>query len=107
MITENIENIENGNGNKNQTNGATHPEFQPVHESPPVPSVPLVASVPSHTRNGKIARLPLEIREQVNQVLRSGLTYAHILSKLAELGHPGISINSISTWKHGGYIEWL
>ena len=60
-----------------------------------------------HTRNGKIARLPLEIREYVHELLRSNHTYAHISEELAKAGHPNITAVNISHWKHGGYIDWL
>lgn len=61
----------------------------------------------TQTRTGKIARLPHDIRELVNQMLRAGRRYSEIAAKLAELAHPGISINNLSTWKHGGYVDWL
>jgi hypothetical protein len=61
---------------------------------------------PSH-RTGKIARLPVEAREEVNQMLRTGYRHSAIVAKLAELGHPAISINSIYTWKYGGFVDWL
>jgi len=60
-----------------------------------------------HTRNGKIAHLPPELREHVNEMLRSGHRYADISTCLEKLGHPGISPNNISAWKHGGFTDWL
>jgi len=59
------------------------------------------------TRTGKIARLPLEIREEVNEMLRSGYKYNDIRDKLDQLGHPGMNASNISAWKHGGYVDWL
>src|SRR5205809_4248008 len=91
-----------------QPNGATHAKFAPPNTSNPcVPSVPSVLStldIPSApnlepetlnlkpSRNGKIARLPHPIREQVNRLLRNGNTYSNIISDLATMGYPGISL---------------
>lgn len=59
------------------------------------------------TRTGKIARLPLDIREIVNGMLRGGFRYNDIVAHLNDLGHPGITPGNITFWKHHGYIEWL
>jgi hypothetical protein len=61
---------------------------------------------PSH-RTGKVARLPAEARAEVNTMLRNAYGHKAIVAKLAELGHPGISVNSIYTWKYGGFVDWL
>jgi len=45
----------------------------------------------SERRNGKIARLPNEVREKVNQMLEDGVTYPRIVEHLASLGHKDIS----------------
>ena len=102
-----IENIENRNGNKNQTNGV-NPLGLPIQQTNELLNSALRiphSALPS--RNGKIARLPLEIREYVNELLRSNHTYAHISDELAKAGHPNLSAANISHWKHGGYIDWL
>ena len=65
------------------------------------------SSVPPPARNGKIARLPDDMRFQVNQMIRSGRSYSDITEKLAELGHPGITPANISNWKFGGFVDWL
>jgi hypothetical protein len=69
-------------------------------------------------RQGKIARLPHNLREQVNRRLLDGLTYAEILTWLnqepaaieiwntAFEGSPANPQN-MSEWRQGGYIEWL
>src|SRR4051812_39187548 len=49
--------------------------------------------VRTHARNGKIARLPHAIREEVNQMLRNGVRYDSILKHLAELSQTAISKN--------------
>ena len=33
--------------------------------------------------------------------------YSTIIASLAEKGYPGISVSSISSWRHGGYVDWL
>jgi len=66
------------------------------------------AKLPSmvHTRTGKIARLPEDVRLSVNQLLRNGVKYSAISARLEELGYAGISANNICNWKHGGFLEW-
>ena len=60
----------------------------------------------SERRNGKVARLPDEVREEVNQKLRDGLAYPAIAEHLAALGHPGVSTQNLSAWFQGGYQDW-
>jgi hypothetical protein len=70
------------------------------------------------TRNGKIARLPKEIREQLNRRLENGWRGARLVKWLNELpqvkdimreefhGHP-IAEQNLSQWRDGGYADWL
>jgi Bacteriophage Mu, Gp27 len=58
-------------------------------------------------RRGKIARLPKEIRDQINQKLQNGEKYADICRWLAEQGHGEISEPQMSLWYQGGYADWL
>src|SRR5947207_10111750 len=58
-------------------------------------------------RQGKVARLPNEVRDVVNIMLNDGCSYNTIVRRLAELGHPGITIHNISRWRKGGYEDWL
>jgi hypothetical protein len=72
----------------------------------------------TEARKGKIARLPLRLRDAVCEGLRDGDTAADIcawLNKRADVqamlaknfkGEP-ISEQNISTWRAGGYEEWL
>lgn len=55
----------------------------------------------------KIARLPLELREMVNQSLANNLSYPEIISRLDAAGHPGINPKNISRWAYSGYLVWL
>jgi len=70
------------------------------------------------TRNGKIARLPLDLREQLNQRLRQGQKARQLIQWLNGLpevqavlgsefkGQPILEVN-LSRWKNGGYQSWL
>jgi hypothetical protein len=69
------------------------------------------------TRRGKIARLPLEIREQVNRRLENGVEGKQIVEWLNSLpkvrallkvefdGQP-VNEPNLSHWKTGGYRDW-
>ena len=56
--------------------------------------------------NGKIAKLPPELRTLLNQMLSEGATGAVII---AEFARRGISLNheNISNWRNGGHRDWL
>ena len=70
------------------------------------------------TRNGKIARLPRDIRTQLNRRLQDGEPGTRLVEWLNGLpdiqrllatdfsGRP-ISGQNLSEWKQGGYREWL
>lgn len=69
-------------------------------------------------RNGKIAKLPLAVREELNRRLLDGQTASKILPWLNGLAEvkacceedfEGILINdgNLSEWRKGGYAEWL
>ncbi len=72
----------------------------------------------SATRNGKIARLPQHIREQLNGRLADGEQGRELVAWLNELlevkavlqgqfgGRP-ISEQNLSEWRQGGYRDWL
>jgi hypothetical protein len=69
------------------------------------------------TRKGKIARLPLAIREELNRRLQEGEPGTHLVEWLNGLpkvqavmtkefeGQP-IAENNLSAWKTGGYLGW-
>jgi hypothetical protein len=69
------------------------------------------------TRNGKIARLPLDIREELNQRLQNGqqgkllVEWLNSLPKVqavmtAEFDAQPVAENNLSAWKTGGYVAW-
>ncbi|MGD0652334.1 MAG: hypothetical protein ABSA97_14550 [Verrucomicrobiia bacterium] len=70
------------------------------------------------TRNGKIARLPREVREQLNRRLDDGEKGRKLVRWLnslppvqtvlkAEFGGRSINEPNLTEWKKGGYREWL
>ena len=61
----------------------------------------------NHRRTGKIARLPEDIRNRVNELLDDGVDYPHIIDYLTQAGYPGIYPKNLSNWKDGGYEDWL
>ena len=70
------------------------------------------------TRRGKIARLPKDIREELNQRLQNGEAAAPLLQWLNGLpavqeilkahfaGEP-VSEPNLSGWRSGGYLDWV
>jgi hypothetical protein len=70
------------------------------------------------TRNGKIARLPHEVREELNQRLERAqpspklLEWLNALPEVQQIlkedfaGEP-ISRQNLSQWRQGGHLEWL
>lgn len=70
------------------------------------------------TRNGKIARLPCSIREELNRRLRDGEPSKNLVELLnslpkvqevlaEEFGRRPINEQNLSEWKQGGYEDWL
>lgn len=71
-----------------------------------------------NARQGKITRLPKDIREQLNRRMENGWRGARLVKWLNELpavremlreefhGHP-ITEQNISRWREGGYQDWL
>jgi len=70
------------------------------------------------TRNGKIARLPREIRDELNRRLDDGELGTSLVAWLNSLpeaqsvlsahfsGHP-VNEQNLSDWKYGGFQDWL
>src|SRR5438128_22041 len=70
------------------------------------------------TRNGKIARLPREVRDLLNRRLQDGEPGTKLVDWLndqtdvqavlaAEFEGRAISEQNLSEWKAGGYRDWL
>jgi len=60
----------------------------------------------SNRRNGNVARLPKEVRDRINVMIRDGVTYRQIIERLGEDGK-GLDRSNMSRWKDGGYEDWL
>lgn len=60
----------------------------------------------SQRRNGKIARLPKEVRDMINRMLDDGLPYHVIIDELGEAGE-GLNAQNLTNWKQGGYQDYL
>src|SRR4051794_1220467 len=69
------------------------------------------------TRTGKIARLPLALREQINQRLADGEPGPDLLAELnglepvrqmlaAQFDGKPINAQNLTEWKQGGYRDW-
>jgi len=69
------------------------------------------------TRTGKIARLPRDIREELNRRLQDGepgkqlLDWLNALPKIkailaAQFGGRPINKQNLSEWRWGGYLDW-
>jgi hypothetical protein len=58
-------------------------------------------------RNGKIASLPVELRDSVGFSLYRGETHDEIAKDLNEDGYPKITRQNITNWARGGYQDWL
>ena len=71
----------------------------------PAPS-PEPNSLFDYRGNGKVARLPRKIRDQINQWLLDGLSYPEIIERLGETGKD-LKPDHLSEWKKRGYQSWL
>ena len=62
-------------------------------------------------RVGKVARLPADIREEINRRLYDGQTGKQIIAWLAKQKCPGnpsdISDSNVTQWRKGGYQDWV
>src|SRR5216117_3492588 len=57
-------------------------------------------------RNGKVARLPVALREQINHMLDDGVPYKTIIEKLGDAGKH-LNEDNISNWRLGGHQDYL
>jgi len=72
----------------------------------PLPDPFAAITSPDPTGKGKVARLPKEVRDQVNEMMLDGLTYGEIIVALGEHGEH-LNEQNLSNWKSGGYTRWL
>lgn len=57
-------------------------------------------------RNGKVARLPSQLRDKINRMLKDGFEYKIIIQKLGEAGRH-LNEDNITNWRRGGYQDYL
>jgi predicted metal-dependent peptidase len=57
-------------------------------------------------RNGKVARLPATLREQINRMLDDGLEYKTIIKNLGPAGQH-LNEDNLTSWRKGGYQDYL
>ena len=55
---------------------------------------------------GKIASLPNEQRELINQMLMEGSTYSAVRQKMLEHG-VSLNLQNIANWHNGAHQDWL
>jgi hypothetical protein len=71
-----------------------------------VTSTPILPRQRARRRTGKVALLPADLRQFVNDSLDNGLPYHAIATELTAKGHP-IAKHNIGTWARGGYRDYL
>ena len=84
------------------------PDHDPPEElQSPEPNEPEKPSKSFHSGNGKVARLPEKIRDQLSQMMADGVPYLEIIERLGEHA-TGITEDNIGNWKkYGGLQRWL
>ena len=85
------------------------PETARPADSPPEPAPqPASAKESGHDgrANGKVARLPKAVRDQINHWLLDGVSYPDIIQRLGEHGQDLRPAN-ISEWKKRAHQDWL
>ena len=71
------------------------------------PDSPLHPGLPDGNKgNGRIARLPKALRDQVNNWILDGVSYPDIIQRLGEDGQ-GLRPNNLYQWKKNGHQNWL
>src|SRR6058998_2898682 len=81
-----------------------NPQIPNPGSQPPDPFAAI--TTPDPTGKGKVARLPKEVRDGVNEMMLDGLTYREIIVALGDYGKD-LNEQNLSNWKSGGYTRWL
>jgi hypothetical protein len=68
---------------------------------------PVLPDQIARRRNGKIAALPAEIRDFINESLDNGHSYEQIAASLETRGCHGITLWNVGNWARGGYQDYL
>lgn len=66
----------------------------------------LKACQSNRRRRGKVARLPQDLRDQINRLLEDGLPYKSIIEKLGDAGKH-LNEDNITNWRQGGFQDYL
>jgi hypothetical protein len=77
---------------------------------PPAPQPPALrpgdlAAIARFPRN-KISKLPPDVREEINQLIRRRVAYKDIVARVGPRA-PGLNASNLSRWKKTGYLLWL
>jgi len=77
-------------------------------EAPETPeqSLPGMPQQKLKRHTGIVGRLRKEIRDRINELMLDGYIYRQIITELGEEGK-GLTEDHLSSWKSGGYTEWL
>jgi hypothetical protein len=70
------------------------------------PDRPLHPCISGKRGNGKVARLPKPIRDQINNLILDGVSYPDIIRRLGDAVKHLIPAN-LKEWKKYGYQDWL
>jgi hypothetical protein len=60
----------------------------------------------SSRRNGKVARLPAAMRDQINHLMDDAVPYKVVIEKLGPAGQH-LNEDNLSNWRLGGYQDYL
>ncbi len=101
-MNENINELE---GRKSIVEGR-EPDEQQADRAARDPYLDAVPGASGHRRNGKIARLPKAVREDINEWIDDGVEYEKIIETLGDEGK-GLTKQNISRWAQGGYRDWV
>ena len=65
----------------------------------------LNACTSQRRRNGKVARLPFALRDQINRMIDDGVPYQTIIKNLGDAGKH-LSEQNLSMWRKGGFQDY-
>ena len=86
------------------------PHILPLPSEPTEPPQPNDSSLEmpasNHRGNGKIARLPKTVRDQINNWILDGLSYPDIIERLGEQGEE-LKPGHLCEYKKRGHQDWL
>jgi hypothetical protein len=64
------------------------------------------SSIVNRGRTGKVARLPKELRQRINEMLDDGISYPGIIKNLGDDAKE-LTPRTVMSWKAGGYQDYL